>query len=975
MKHTPWGRFSVIGLLVSAMSLSGCSSLEIDVDVYKGPLSQTPDVQFQQYISLAQSARPLLKRLKDTADAIYIKNCPSGSTGANANGPQTCENQDARYARDFLRNVLCLYQDAHAPKEASDGSASNTDTCIDSAPQSPAPAASSGSAVGNLQAQLSKELGTGANASKYFILRPQLRNETLGLDSLTRDVVKLSGMPKTKENSVQLATAVAALNESLIYFAQYILFTVNNQTLFKELDADEAKTFKAQTALLQSLGNTILVHANDIQRRLDRQAGLDERAMAERSAIQNAFRTVPALVLDQMADALDATPATQESKPTASTIATLNDKQQKATSDLAEARTRLDEYRRTVASLEASYRTLVADPKASLSDVKTPKGELDVEAEDRKTIAGLFKDEVANPAPESPLTPLQEWLDLELATTIRVVPARFARLAATKAFLEAEKARLTKGIATDATGSASLKTIKARISASFVQASTQLGDYQNAVKAKQGELDKISKANSRLDAHVQLATRSQQATAEAERIRAVLLLVRAGVLAQADAEKIADPAGIKNLLSRQLALLKPAPDTGRPSNEDIALARTAIGKLAAPPASPCPDKDAESCNGKDPIVIIDSLIATLRAQRIQALAIGDKPSANNLLEAINAAYDQRTAMVYLRPASDYLKSVYSANAFQDGTATIHRNMLTEWLKYQNPFEDKREEDQPRAELEKLYWQNINKVTVAGGGRTNYVLAKDDVGNWYVKAYSADPEAIIKSATSLALFNSGKTINANLLRRYEIQRQIDDPATGTDARKRLSGELAQNNSQDGAPLLKIRDRYATRYAKDTKDQATKLLAALTVLPARVEEQVDATDGMGEACKLADAKQGLPLLDTGYLSPARTQLQTLSTSALTAKNEAPIADIESAIQTGLTAIHLYSAQVYKTLAESKAEGCDELWRRHAAERARAVPHGQLLTIAQERKLSIDRYEEALSSVAEVAAENAGSNPAPP
>ena len=40
--------------------------------------------------------------------------------------------------------------------------------------------------------------------------------------------------------------------------------------------------------------------------------------------------------------------------------------------------------------------------------------------------------------------------------------------------------------------------------------------------------------------------------------------------------------------------------------------------------------------------------------------------------------------------------------------------------------------------------------MTGGGSTNYVVAKDDIGNWSVKEVATDPEDIIKGAKSLAL---------------------------------------------------------------------------------------------------------------------------------------------------------------------------------------------------------------------------------
>lgn len=65
-----------------------------------------------------------------------------------------------------------------------------------------------------------------------------------------------------------------------------------------------------------------------------------------------------------------------------------------------------------------------------------------------------------------------------------------------------------------------------------------------------------------------------------------------------------------------------------------------------------------------------------------------------------------------------------------------------------------------SEIDKQYWQTVNSVKVNGAGRTNYVVTKDDIGNWYVKGYSADPQDIIKGAQSLALFSMGGHFQAN-----------------------------------------------------------------------------------------------------------------------------------------------------------------------------------------------------------------------
>jgi len=115
-----------------------------------------------------------------------------------------------------------------------------------------------------------------------------------------------------------------------------------------------------------------------------------------------------------------------------------------------------------------------------------------------------------------------------------------------------------------------------------------------------------------------------------------------------------------------------------------------------------------------------------------------------------------------------------------------------------------------------------------------VVVKDDVGNWYVKAYSSDPSSIIRSAQSLALFNIGKKIDVNLLRRVELQRRADDTQLASDERDRARADLATLNPSGGSAgsgasttgLKKVQQRYADGYAKQTIADVASLSATLT-----------------------------------------------------------------------------------------------------------------------------------------------------
>ena len=57
-----------IGALGAALTLAGCSALQIDVDVYQGPLASHREVQLRQFSALAVAAKPLLATLRNEAE-------------------------------------------------------------------------------------------------------------------------------------------------------------------------------------------------------------------------------------------------------------------------------------------------------------------------------------------------------------------------------------------------------------------------------------------------------------------------------------------------------------------------------------------------------------------------------------------------------------------------------------------------------------------------------------------------------------------------------------------------------------------------------------------------------------------------------------------------------------------------------------------------------------------------------------------
>jgi hypothetical protein len=137
-------------------------------------------------------------------------------------------------------------------------------------------------------------------------------------------------------------------------------------------------------------------------------------------------------------------------------------------------------------------------------------------------------------------------------------------------------------------------------------------------------------------------------------------------------------------------------------------------------------------------------------------------SAEKIARAIEAVTELRSGMIYLRPASAYLRSSYPPTSSQRSV-----NMLERQSWKQVPFVGSLVDGVKEADmktflaLDRQAWQSINRVRVAGGGRVNYVIAKDDVGNWYVKQYSTDRKAVFNAMRNVAMFSAGGAFGGQL----------------------------------------------------------------------------------------------------------------------------------------------------------------------------------------------------------------------
>jgi len=198
-----------------------------------------------------------------------------------------------------------------------------------------------------------------------------------------------------------------------------------------------------------------------------------------------------------------------------------------------------------------------------------------------------------------------------------------------------------------------------------------------------------------------------------------------------------------------------------------------VGTLAPPLETA--QLDLAGAEGEDAREVLDRLVAALRYRHLRAVEGGGTNSskAQYLQQAIKTANDYRSGMALIFPASLYLKSSYPAAALQGDPGLEWRNELARgaiksvpliggaWTRHLNKGDVS---GKALSQIDRQFWQNINSVRVSGAGRTNYVMVQDDIGNWYVKGYSADPQDIIKSAKGLGQFALGGKLGTDLLNR-------------------------------------------------------------------------------------------------------------------------------------------------------------------------------------------------------------------
>ena len=272
--------------------------------------------------------------------------------------------------------------------------------------------------------------------------------------------------------------------------------------------------------------------------------------------------------------------------------------------------------------------------------------------------------------------------------------------------------------------------------------------------------------------------------------------------------------------------------------------------------------NVEDLNAKQ---VMDQLVTTLKYEHILAVRDGGKDSAlaQNIEQAMKAAYDHRAGMVHIRPALAFLRSSYPATALQEEPPLHRKNMLFEnawkstaifgdaisWLGNDG------ESYKIQAQIDKQFWHNVNTIRLNAGGDTNYVVMKDDIGNWTVKNYSADPGDIIRSAKNLAMFALGSGMGQNLLAPNQVTNIDGVPGTGNVPEgNQLTGEESRDQQKNPTLLSRQFEKFKALHAKQSQEQ----LQNIQTLTREIKEKIETRWNSEEVGKIISDLS--PILET-------------------------------------------------------------------------------------------------------------------
>lgn len=371
-------------------------------------------------------------------------------------------------------------------------------------------------------------------------------------------------------------------------------------------------------------------------------------------------------------------------------------------------------------------------------------------------------------------------------------------------------------------------------------------------------------------------------------------------------------------------------------------------------AIPTLDEGALACAGS-PADVLDHLIGALQHEYIQTLlTTGEDSLATRRLRAAHAAAVARRAnLMRIRPASAFLRTSYPATTLQDDPALGWSNRLSQQGLRSIPFVDsvgsflipeQFPEGAIQAGIDKQFWQNVNRVRVSGTGNSNYVIAKDDIGNWYVKSYEANPEAVLRSARNLGAFAMGQDMGTDLLSRIE-RREAE-----------AAGEEAPETALERSTLGRLARRYEHDYRQAVADEKEDVREALAD-DAHADRITAAFEALTDVEAERDAwGADIEAASEPHLSDALTKVSTtVDLEDDDDANDVALPDLVDALR-GVIRFH-------RDLDEALGDRVDDAVKADAAAKEKAEETGTAAEIAAAKLTeATEKHEAAKAALAE-------------
>ncbi|WP_338848942.1 hypothetical protein V8J88_08360 [Massilia sp. W12] len=857
-----------IWAVAAASLLSACSALQVDVDVYKGPLSNQQEVEYKQFAVMAIAAKPLIAHVLETVRLsstnkkdmnlnfvflkgileLYNDNCQRHFD--NVDG---CNNDKKVDVENFKKNYQSLIEvfnrecgGAGIVKNGCniDQYAREKLSVIIRYEQIPVSDENRIYDLFSKRLQLCKEEGANKNAcirideeiqkvvffynsNAYFDVRSQH-----GLDKLVKVLIQHCAADMGARNKLDIdgekfscADVKLRLEDALLMFAEKILYIVNNKDLTEignVLNEKEKASFAQSMAFLQSLGNNLMLLIDDLKRQEKYLEKQKNAGAVERNAYKSVFASVSSVQLfNNVKNKLQGNLERLNARLEADTGEDAEGKLGATQADLDKESEQLVNANK---NLVLAYKTISGNLK-NLKGQSELLGQFDSSViSDWKVLDKLVKAMPKDKAYADFLSEMSNKLSLlnqggGVSTMVR------ERRQASIDFLALNE---TKELAIEGPPTGMLRALarewERKLEIDLFNPYAEIQKKKKEMLAVKNSVNK--KKHSKEDMKREIASYNEALT--------LLQALHVNALSKEKELKFESKDGVsryKEQLTADLNALPEAKTAGAGLNLLLGEIKN-VNLIFSDVDTSLIKKQGET--GRE---VFDLVIAQLRYQLLDATRRGNGAEADFLQKALTLAQEQQANMGFLRPASSYLRNAFANTAIQ-GNNQMPNNLLFKSMLsgIGKSYDDKFFET--KLEMDKQYWQNINQIKVDGGVASNFALVKDDVGNWYVKGLSSDPEEMFRSAQSLAMFNLGGKLDLNLLGNLEDRRKLNDPDLSSTERRELQDRIDKRHGSSGAAtagIARVHEQYKKEYLDDTEKNRSNFLLALAGLSEKISNR--------------------------------------------------------------------------------------------------------------------------------------------